>query len=160
MSIKNIVLNAEQLIKTGKFQAAQEIFSDLYEQSDDPVTQRIALNRLNEIAAKVKACNHTLDIKSNFAQDFLLCRLKIKTPYANISHLIQRIYDEIHKKEYHQKSNIELSVADNSVTLLIYSYNMDEQCCHFCNKFRQKLIDNLGSDDLFIRGNCYQEKHS
>lgn len=155
--MKEKIACGAQLLKEGKLKEARNLFWEIQESTNDETTKRIINNRLKEVEEKIRQCNHILEVNSNFFNESLSCILKITTPYKHVNSLIQRIYNDIHRKDYAPESSLEISCAGNGIKITISSKNIDPKCCQLCKNFRQKVIDNIGLDDLLIEGKCCLE---
>lgn len=150
----------QDLVKKGHFLEAKAIFTKILEASDDDTSIRIIQNRLDELNKTIKNCTHKIYIDSELKSDFLACCVKIVFKHDYIQALIDQIFRRLHKKNYNKDSKIELIFGGNGANLIISGKDIDEACCIFCRKFRQKVIDNIDKNDIIIHNNCFMEKNA
>lgn len=150
----------EDLVEKGHFLEAKAIFTELLNKSFDETSTRILENRLDSLNKVIKNATHKLYIDSELTSDSLNCCVKIVFKHEHIKAMIKRLFFLMHKKNYDKDSSITLDFGGNAANLNISGKDIDDICCAFCKKFRNKLIDNIDKNDIVIYNNCFMEKNA
>lgn len=150
----------ENLTQSGHFPEAIAVFTEMLNNTDDPTEERILENRLAALHEVTKNATHKMYVDSTLEEQFLKCCVKIVFKHEHISAMIKKLFFLTHKKNYDKESQITLDFTGNGANINIKGKDIDESCCSFCRKFRNKVIDNIDKNDIVVYNNCFMEKNA
>lgn len=150
----------EALTKKGHFPEAIAVFTAMLSETNDATLERILENRLDDLRKLTKNATHKLYIDSTLEDQYLNCCVKIVFQHEHIKAMIKKLFFLTHKKNYNPLSEITLDFTGNGANIKIKGKDIDDICCTFCRKFRNKVIDNIDKNDIVIYNNCFVEKNA
>lgn len=151
------IRHADSLIKRGFLHEARAFFANLLFATNDPVQERIAENRLDELDKKIRAAQQymSMEIESITEQDdFLICCVKIMFRQEHFEQLCIDLYRNSHKKDYPDTSNISFTrTASQQYQMELSGYGSDSRC-NWCALFRKNIMYYVGTGNMIRSGHC------
>jgi len=148
---------AEIAIQNGYLDEAKDFFTKLLVESSDPVHERIAQNRLEEINKKLIMVKEFFQFDIEYIKEennFILCIIKCIFKEPHLKKLIEDLFANSHKKNYPSSSNIEIKQsAAQQITVELSGIGFDSRC-ECCKLFRKNIIYYAGSKNIYRHGYC------
>ncbi|MDX9703039.1 MAG: hypothetical protein RBU23_08360 [Candidatus Auribacterota bacterium] len=153
----NDIKNADKALENGFLEEAKSFFSHLLMDTDDPVLERIAQNRLDTIAKRMKEANDCCQLHIDHTgetDDFFICTLTVIYKLHHLQAVISDIFSASHKRDYPEGSSITIyKPAAQKICVELSGYKEDERC-DWCRLFRKNLVYYIGKYNMLRVGHC------
>jgi len=157
MTFSERIKEADLAIQKGYLDDAKVFFSKLLFESNDPVYERIAKNRLGEISKKLVKVKDFFQFDIEYIKekdDFLFCSLRCIFKEPHLKNLIADIFANSRKKNYPRTSSIEIKYpAVQQIIIELSGFNCDSRC-EWCKTFRTNILYYAGSKNIYRHGHC------
>ena len=157
MVSRSDIKRADKNIENGYLSEAKDFYLELLTDTDDPVFERIAENRLSEIEKKKlnakNCCQLNLDSESE-ENGYVVCFMGVIYDQAHLKGLVADLFTKSHKKNYPFTSSISIEhSAAQQFTIEMSGYGIDQRC-DWCKLFRENLVYYIGKQNIMRCGHC------